>query len=451
MANQYKAPGVTIKEIANPANIAVPGGYNVTAIVATGSSNIDFDNIPLVRTAGDDTITDRLVSEVSSIIGIGDYPGYNNYTLGVDYELLDGNKVKWLTSHQPALAATYYVSYKKVKAAADFAAIRFFDIDDVRKQYGNEVENGVVTSQLTLAALLELEARGEGGGIICVQAEDGTTQKFIEAIDKLENEDLDTIICTGVTNTQVRNYLNGHIQQCSSDTFGKERTAFISSDSLTDTVAQQGTTADALDTDRLCFIAPPAIGVTVKDAITNESVRIVVPSLYAGANISGIESNPDNDPATPMLRKKLSSRIDLNDFKYLKKEKNYLASKSCFVLEEHPVTAQVSVYDALTTSSSSPDTQERSVRRIKDRIRKDIREALDARYVGQKNVNGMESNIEMSTQSLLSNFVDADIIREVRNIKATRNPLDDREIKLSFEILPVYPLKFISITFSIGL
>lgn len=451
MAANYKAPGVTIKEITNPANISVPGGYNVSAIVATGSSTIDFNNVPAIKASGVDTIPSRLINEVNSIIGIGDYPGFFNYVLDVDFQLINGYQVTWLTANQPALGSTFYISYKKTKVADDFASIRFFDIDDVRKQYGNEVENGVVTSPLTLMALLELEARGEGGGIICVQAADGSTQEFIKAIDKLEDEEVDTILVTGVTNSQVSSYLQSHVNLCSSDSVGKERTTFVAATSITATVNAQGTSADAINNDRVCFIVPPAIGLTVKDAITGEAVRVVVSSVYAGANISGIESNPDNDPATPMLRKKLSSKIDLNGFKYLKKEKNFLASKSCFVLEQDPVTAQVSVFDALTTSSNSPDTQERSVRRIKDRIRKDLRTALDARYIGQKNVNGMESNVQMSAQSLLSNFVDTDVIREARNIKATRNPLDDREIRLSFEILPVYPLKFITISFSIGI
>lgn len=447
----YRAPGVTIKEVSNPANVLVPGGYNVSGIIGTGSATIDFDNVAVIKASGNDTIPLRASQEVSSIIGVGDYPGYFNYVEGRDFSLSSGYQLTWLSGNKPVEGATFYVSYKKNKITADYDAIRLFDIDDVRKQFGNEVENGVIVSTLTLAALLELEKRGEGGGIVCVQAKDGATQSFMNAIDSLEDEEIDTVICTGITNSEVRNYLIDKNNLCSSDSVGKERTTFIAATTLDATVADQATSADSFDNDRVCFISPPAIGVTVKDAITGESVRVVVSSVFAGADISGMESNPDSDPATPMLRKKLSSRIDLNGFKYLKKEKNYLASKSSFVLEENPITGQVSVFDALTTNSTSPDTQERSVRRIKDRVRKDIRTALDIRYVGQKNVNGMESDVEMSTKSLLSNFVDADIIREARNVKATRNPLDDREIKVTFEILAVYPLKWITITFSIGI
>lgn len=451
MAGVYRQPGIRLTEVTSPNLINVTSGYNTTCIIANGSSTIPFSNVEVTRGSGStDALPDRLTGEVASIVGVGDVPGYfTNYVQGVDYQLTSGYLVEWLTSNAPVVGSTYYVSYNKTKQTTDYNAIRFFDMDDVRTQYGFELNNGV-QSDMAIAALLELEARGDSGSIICIQAVNGSTGAFFDAIDKSENEEFDTIICTGVTNSAVRNYLVNSVSKMSSDSVGKERTTFVSAEGMSDSITTIGALAAAIANDRVSVISHPSIGISIEDKTTQETTRITKSAIYAGANISGIESNADNDPATPMMKKKLSARIDLNDWSYSKKETNYLGSKNAFVLSKDPTTNVVSVYDALTTDNTTYDKAERSVRRLKDRVRKDIRKALEDRYIGQKNLTGIANSIEVSTASLLQNFIDAQIINDAKNIKAKQDSVDPRKILLSFTILPVFPLKYIDITMTIS-
>jgi len=453
MSLTYRAPGIYIKEVANPNSVSTSGAFNTTAIVAPASSTIPITNIVQTKGSGStDTIVDTngtayAAGVVNSVTAIGDLPGFENYTVTTDYTIAD-NVITWVSSNKPAEGAQYYVSITRNKVAADYLPIRFYSVDDCRTQYGYELVNGVV-NPMTMLSMLEMEGRDGNGSILCTQTTDGMTQSFLDAIDKLETEDVDTLICSGVTNSTVRNYAIQHCTKMSSESNKHERTMFCAPETLTASIATINALSAAIANDRVTMITPPQVNVTAYDYGTGESVTTALSSIYAGANISGMESSADFDVATPLLNKQISTKITIDpDYDYIRAEKLSLGAGNNLILERNVLTEAVTIFDALTTDGTSAETQERSIRRIKDKVRKEVRFALEKRYIGQKNLLSVKSSIEMTTSALLQNFIDAQILTGKRNITCKQGT-DPRQLILTFQIQPVWAVKWVDVSFSI--
>jgi len=447
MTISVRESGVVVSEVANPSLALGPGVINITGIVGTASSTIEVDNVEVVKglTNGADALPNTVSGDVASIIGVGAAPGYFNFIAGTDFNQVD-NTVQWLGSGlQPTTGATYYASYNKNKVdPAYFNPVTLFSIDDCRQLYGPELSNGVV-SEITLAALLAFEAGGDGTVVMACQAINGATSSYIDAIQKFEREDIDTLIVVGATNTQVRQEVINHVESMSTDFNQKERHAWIPSANLNDTVTTIGNLAAQIGSDRVNLIAPPSMGITVKDVGTGNDARLVLSSVYGGAALAGVESA--NDVATPLLRKRLPSRMDANNFKYIRSEVLFMLRGGVTILQSD--TNGVYVKEASTTDTGSIETVEPSIRRIKDLLRKQVRSTLDTRYIGTKLLGGSLRNIEASTQAILSNFLNSSIITAFRNITAKLDTVDPRQVNVSFEVSPVFPLRFINVSFSI--
>ena len=444
MSINVKESGVIVSEIENPSLALGAGVQNIAGIVGTGSATVQVDNVETVKglTNGSDVIPNTTTGQVASIIGVGVAPGYFNFVAGTDFNQND-NQVQWLPAgQQPVTGAAYYVSYNLVKDATYYEPKMFFSIDDVRAIYGAELNNGVI-SEISLASLLAFEAGGDGTVVVACQAVNGGTSSYIDALAKLEREEVDTVIVTGVTNSMVRTAVIDHVELQSTDYNQKERHAWIASSNLNDTVQTIGSMATQIASDRVNLIAPASVGVTVKDVGTTQDVRLVVSSIYAGAAFAGVEAA--NDVATPLLRKKLPARLDVNNFKYIRSEILFMLRSGVTILQQND--SGVYVKEASTTDVSSIERVEPSVRRIKDVLRKTVRSALDARYIGTKLLGGTTKNIEASVQSILQNFISSSIITAFRGISAKLDSVDPRQVNVSFEVAPVFPLRFIQVTF----
>ena len=112
----YRAPGVFFTEYTQSIG-STAFGYNRTAIIGVGQTYTNVSNLELVRGASDDSDSDvsnvdtillpsgvpAVQGDILSIQGIGNIPGYYNYTLGTDYTIKfvgDVDKIKdaFLTS-----------------------------------------------------------------------------------------------------------------------------------------------------------------------------------------------------------------------------------------------------------------------------------------------------------------------------------------------------------------
>ena len=93
----YREPGVFFTEYTQPIG-STAFGYNRTAIIGVGQTYTNVSNLELVRGASDDSDSDvsdldaillpsgtpAAQGDILSIEGVGNIPGFYNYTLGTD-------------------------------------------------------------------------------------------------------------------------------------------------------------------------------------------------------------------------------------------------------------------------------------------------------------------------------------------------------------------------------
>ncbi len=440
----YERPRIKVSEYNDPNILGEVGEINKICIIGSGSPFIKVENIEVVRgltTAILDPIPGMTVGDVLDVIGVGKSQGYYNFIEDTDYKLNDYS-IEWQVGQQaPDNGSTYYVSVKKKKGDEFYEPIQEFSKEQIVYNCGEEYETGVI-SELSVAADLAIEGGAEM--LYTIQTVDGTTSGYINAIDKSKDIELDTIIVTGITNATVRNYLIDHIMEMSSDNEMKERTTIIAPVNTTDDITTIGALSSAISNTRISMIGNPKVKVNLTDSITGESSEVEFSSIMAAANIAGIESDSQYDAAEPMLGKKLSSRITL-DSNYLLSEAKYLGGKGCVILEKDD-SAAVSIVDMLTTDMTNAITQERSVRRQLDYVRKDLRKEFGKRFKGPKLLSGIEKRIEEFSRVKLQEYVDSALIYGFESIKAYRSISEPRKVLLSMRVSPVFPLKYIDIS-----
>lgn len=472
----FRQPGVYFTE-----NIQSVGstafGFNRTAVIGLGQTYTNISNLELVKSnssaeesgdilaeSGDSNFDYILLpngatatpSDILSVDGLGNIPGYFNYIADIDYtisELDDKAVIIWLGDNKPVANSTFYISYKlnKSELRGDFDPKLLFNQSAIRETYGPEYLNGVI-QPLTLAADLVLEGQTLlGGGVYCVQVTSDTEAAYKAAIDKLMKINVQTVIILKQDSLSLRNYLIQSIETCSSDLYGKERTTFIVPDSVELPVETMVAQREGLKNTRVTYFCNKLCTVNLTDEITQESENVVLNAIYACCNLSGIEGNPDYTYSEPMLRKKLSSRITLVGDQILDpSERNYYCSNflSAFDFDEN--TNLVNVFDIYTTDDTNIVTETRAVRRVTDLLRADLRKQL-ATYIGQKTSGATASSAQVRTQSILQNYVIAEEIKDYQNVKSSFDKNNPKQLNISFDYIPLFETKYVHVTLNINI
>lgn len=464
---QYTAPGVKFIEQIGADLSSTSTGFNTTAVIGVGQTWYQVNDIELVRhsaeesgTGGADTNAILLPSgvpakagDILSVDGVGLIAGYYNYQLGIDYTLdTDLTTITWLEGKGPEEGTTFYVKYKRNKEDEDYVAMRLYDKDAIRLAFGPELNNNVINT-LTLGADLVLEGAGQSaGGVVCVQVQgDPTKEKnWRDAIDKLDNWDVQTVILLKQDSQDLRNYLIQKVNELSTSLYGKERTAFITpltDDVTADTLAAQRA---AIYNDRITYFGnKKGVMITLTDETTLEDVPTQLDAIYACAALSGIEGNPEYTFSEPMLRKELPSRITMLPSQLTNPlERNNLCSNYLSMFDYNENNGLVNVFDIFTTDSTNVVTETRAVRRVTDLLRKNIRVQLDKRYIGQKALDTTAESAVATTSSILTNFVEMGEIAGYRNVSGAYNSVNPKQLDISFEYRPIFEIKWIKVTMS---
>ena len=472
----FRQPGVYFTE-----NIQSVGstafGFNRTAVIGLGQTYTNVSNLELVKSnssaeesgdvlaeSGDSNFDYILLpdgtiaspSDILSVDGIGNIPGYFNYTANIDYtinELDDKAVITWLGDNKPVANSTFYISYKlnKSELRGDYDPKLLFNPSAIKKTYGPEYLNGVI-QPLTLAADLVLEGQTLlGGGVYCVQVTSDTEAAYKAAIDKLMKINVQTVMILKQDSLSLRNYLIQSIETCSSDLYGKERTTFIVPDSVELPVETMVAQREGLKNTRVTYFCNKLCTINLTDEITQESENVVLNAIYACCNLAGIEGNPDYTYSEPMLRKKLSSRITLVGDQILDpSERNYYCSNflSAFDFDEN--TNLTNVFDIYTTDDTNVITETRAVRRVTDLLRTDLRKQL-ATYIGQKTSGATASSAQVRTQSILQNYVIAEEIKDYQNVKSSFDKNNPKQLNISFDYIPLFETKYVHVTLNINI
>lgn len=392
--------------------------------------------------------------DIFEVIGIGNIPGYNNYVKGTDYTIDAYNtKITWLTLNKPANGSTFYITYNinKTEENGDFEPKLMFNQSAIKEVYGPEYNNGVI-QPLTLAADLVLEGQTLlGGGVYCVQVTADTDVAYKAAIDKLNKINVQTVIILKQDSLSLRNYLIQAIETCSSDLYGKERTTFIVPNDLTLSVDAMVAQREGLKNSRITYFCNKQVTVALTDESTQEEENIPLSAIYACCNLSGIEGNPDYGYSEPMLRKTLSSRITLVDNQIFDpSERNYYCSNFLSAFDFNENTNLTQVFDIYTTDDTNVITESRSVRRVTDLLRTDLRKQL-ASYIGQKTTNATASSAQVRTQSILQNYVSAEEIKDYANVASSFDKNNPKQLNISFDFIPLFETKYVHVTLGINI
>lgn len=458
----YRAPGVFFTEYTQPVG-STAFGYNRTAIIGVAQTYTNVSNLELIRGASEESDSDETnidaillpsgiaatAGDILEVLGVGNIPGYYNYTLDTDYIInADKTTITWIGANKPAINSTFYVTYKlnKSEDRGDYEPKLMFNQTQIAETYGPEYLNGVI-QPLTLAADLVLEGQTLlGGGVYCVQVTADTEAAYKAAIDKLDKINVQTVICLKQDSLTLRNYLIQKNEEMSSNLYKKFRTTFIvpNDDELNiETIVAQ---RQGLDNERVTYFANKKVTIQLTDAETQESEDVALSAIYACCNLSGIEGMPENTYSEPMLRKTLSSRITLSSTQQMDpSERNYLCSNFLSAFDFNENTNLVFVFDIYTTDDTNVITETRAVRRVTDLLMTDLDRQLDI-YIGQKTQASVASSAQVRVQSILQNYISAEEIKDYRNVQASYDPNNPKQLNISFDFIPLFEIKWVHVT-----
>ena len=89
--------------------------------------------------------------------------------------------------------------------------------------------------------------------------------------------------------------------------------------------------------------------------------------------------------------------------------------------------------------------------RVHDYVAKVTRETLENQFVGKTIQSTTVKNVEIVTNSILDSLIAQKLILSKANVKVAQDKQEPRQVNVSFDINPIFPLNWIKIEFSVGL
>lgn len=347
---------------------------------------------------------------------------------------------------EPSVGDTYYVSYKYAKT--DYDAKVFTKFSDIEDEYGTLSPD----NKLTLAMYLAIQ---NGALLIAGKqvpkatgSDDASVTDYITAIDSLrlpiERRYKPAVIQPVTTNSQVIAYTKTHNILQSSPRYRQERITFFGFAQNTTPITAQAT-ARSIANQRMIAVYPDAAIVTLTDETGTETDYIVDGSFLAAA-VAGSNVSTAYDVASPMTHRQIVG------FKSLIREmdtveKNKTAVAGITVLED--MDPNIRIRQAFTTDTSSSLTREPTVITIVDHVQQIVRTALD-QFIGIKFLGGMLGDIGRVVKTTMRSLIQAEIITSFTNVRATVDATDPTAVQVSLAFVPVFPLNYIVLEFTLS-
>ena len=290
----------------------------------------------------------------------------------------------------------------------------------------------MVSSAGTLDNLSYTNMAGGNSGMTGI-----TNSEIADAIQLFEGEDVNILLFDHmITDTDSQALLLAHCKVMSNA--GKERICLLGHD-LGEEVGDPDTTSSiigravAMNSNRSVVVTPGTDGKSAG---------------FTAAKLSGLIVNYDS--AEPMTHKSLT--VSSLETKYSRVTIESLIKYGVLVIEEavngRRVVRGITTAQDLSSVSEDP-FKELSVTRSIDTVVSTIRENMDVQFIGKKGVNGATTTMASSIDTILGNFVANQIISAYRKISVVRSNLRPDVFEVSMEIAPIFPINFITVTFSL--
>ena len=356
----------------------------------------------------------------------------------------------------PGEGDSYYVTYKYRKADSEYNPKYFSDFTLLAEEYGayEVTASGFVKNSLTLGA--EIAFSNGLGQVVTVQAKGNTDAEFCAAIDKLKQalpyvENV-SIVVPLTTSTVVGAYCQNHVNYMSSNEVGKERICFLGAypgQAISKAPTGSDRTMGILETtkgyydERVTYIVPGYAIKSCRDVNTGKYYDRPVPGCYLAVAVAGVALS--HDPAEPLTRKTIGGFSYLPEV-YTESEMNLMAQYGATIIVMSGNSLMIR--HGVTTSYDELNSYEQNPVMIKDYVIEAVRSTLGRAYIGRKNVSGLVSDINYTVNNILSQIVNQVIIESYQGVSVRRSSEDPRTVNVSFEIMPIYGLTYIMITFS---
>lgn len=363
-----------------------------------------------------------------------------NYFSGFDYIIVAPNIVDWhLGGNIPQSAYTYVLSSQTAKVASDYTMKTTFSLAETETLYGS---SSVESNELSVAAKLFFLNGGVKLNLVQVNGSD--INAFLNAFDLLAAEQLDVVVALQA-NTSGFEFLfpqlRGRVFELSQPALGYQRMVFVAP-AIGTTISEYMTLAQAMSFNRMVVTAPSSITMTFAGTSTE------VPAYFLNAAISGFLGSPDNLVSEPVTNKQLLG-IDDVGVKYNRGQISNLIGAGVLIVQNR--NGIVAAVQAITTDRTSVENNEVSLIRIADFFGKTLRTVLTKIYVGSRIDTTAIPSIRSTISSVAKSFIDGKVLVQTTEPSVTQNKDNPTEIDVTIAIQPVYPLNFISVSFSMSL
>jgi hypothetical protein len=206
-----------------------------------------------------------------------------------------------------------------------------------------------------------------------------------------------------------------------------------------------GSYAASLLNQRIIAMGNPQLGIILTNPQTALSTEYSVSGEFLAAAMAGLNCNPSNDVAQTLTMQNVVgfSRL-LTQFD--EPTMNQMASNGLTLVTNNNGALLIRHYK--TTNPSNPITSEPTATTVADYMAQQTRADLK-QFIGRKMVTSLVTDITTVVNARLSNSVNNEILNNYANLSVTPDPVDPTTIDISYQIMPMFCLLWISVNMSV--
>lgn len=449
-----RQPGVRIKEEVDPSLGITSPQFRVVGLVSTSFTDILKRDIAVVRGSGEtDTIPGYDTAEVQKVLCVSSYmEAYGTkrlqYVPTTDYTV-EGNVITWVGGGSaPTEGSTYYVTATITKVSDSFFEPKeFTDYSQVKAEYGPEYNS--TSDELNQLVLLSRFLFMAGAKrVVACQAKSKALSDIQDALAKFEEMSVQYIICGSNDVAGVNTAVMQHCVNMSAIENSMLRLAITGPQNPAGTVSDIVTEAKSLGSQNITLVAPGEVQFNVEDQ-DGVSYTKWGNSIYAASVLVGMLANPNRRLATPLTRKSVSEFgiTDISAY-YKKQDIESLAASGVTVLVKSKDTNVNRVNQGLTTDASNFALYYLNVVACKYEVARLLQSDLDSTFIGTEILTGTPTSVANFVAKQLDNMKGI-YFNDYQNLSVTRDATTPTKLNVYVEILPIFGLDYIDLTFKV--